>query len=40
LGIVLFERLRGDDPNTLIGLPLIRLTRMLQNVGVDVLGTV
>jgi predicted house-cleaning NTP pyrophosphatase (Maf/HAM1 superfamily) len=40
LGIVLFERLRGDDPNTLIGLPLIRLTRMLQNMGVDVLGTV
>ena len=37
LGIVLFERLRGDDPNSLIGLPLIRLTRMLEAAGVDVL---
>lgn len=31
LGIALFERLEGDDPNTLMGLPLIRLTRMLEN---------
>ena len=31
LGIVLFEKLIGDDPNTLIGLPLIRLVRMLEN---------
>lgn len=38
LGIVLFERLIGDDPNSLIGLPLIRLTRMLEQAGVDVLG--
>ena len=38
LGIVLFERLEGEDPNTLIGLPLIRLVRMLENEGVDVLG--
>ncbi|MDY6979577.1 MAG: nucleoside triphosphate pyrophosphatase [Pseudomonadota bacterium] len=30
LGIALFERLEGDDPNTLIGLPLIRLIRMLE----------
>lgn len=30
LGIVLFERLEGDDPNTLMGLPLIRLVRMLE----------
>ncbi len=37
LGIVLFERLEGDDPNTLIGLPLIRLTRMLEAEGVEVL---
>lgn len=35
LGICLFERLSGDDPNTLIGLPLIALTRMLENEGVD-----
>jgi septum formation protein len=37
LGIALFERLEGDDPNTLIGLPLIRLTRMLENEGYPVL---
>lgn len=35
LGICLFEQLAGDDPNTLIGLPLIALTRMLANEGVD-----
>ncbi len=29
LGITLFERLSGDDPNTLIGLPLIRLVDFL-----------
>lgn len=37
LGIVLFEHLRGDDPNTLIGLPLIRLVAMLEAEGIDVL---
>ncbi|WP_126454896.1 Maf family protein [Sulfuriflexus mobilis] len=37
LGIALFERLEGEDPNTLIGLPLIRLVRMLENEGVRVL---
>lgn len=31
LGITLFDKLEGDDPNTLIGLPLIRLARMLEN---------
>jgi MAF protein len=35
LGIALFEYLRGDDPNALIGLPLIRLTQMLSNAGID-----
>jgi MAF protein len=30
-GITLFERLEGDDPNSLIGLPLIRLVQMLGN---------
>ena len=35
-GIALFEYIRGDDPNTLIGLPLIRLISMLNNEGVDV----
>lgn len=37
LGIALFERLLGDDPNSLIGLPLIRLTRMLEAEGVQVI---
>ncbi len=35
LGITLFQRLEGDDPNTLIGLPLIRLTAMLNKEGVS-----
>ncbi|WP_062067246.1 Maf family protein [Cellvibrio sp. OA-2007] len=35
LGICLFEKFEGDDPNTLIGLPLIALTRMLINEEVD-----
>lgn len=30
LGIVLLDKFEGDDPNTLIGLPLIRLVSMLQ----------
>ncbi len=37
LGICLFEKLSGDDPNTLIGLPLITLTKVLAEFGVDVL---
>lgn len=37
LGIALFERMEGDDPSTLMGLPLIRLTRMLEREGVSVL---
>lgn len=39
LGICLFERLEGKDPNTLIGLPLIELVRMLDNEGLDVLAS-
>ncbi|GAB2782745.1 7-methyl-GTP pyrophosphatase [Halomonas shantousis] len=35
LGITLFERLEGDDPNTLIGLPLIRLCQLLREAGMD-----
>ncbi|QUG76295.1 septum formation inhibitor Maf [Erwinia sp. E602] len=35
LGITLFERLSGRDPNTLVGLPLIALAEMLRNAGVD-----
>jgi MAF protein len=37
LGIALFDRLEGADPNALIGLPLIRLVDMLAAEGVDVL---
>jgi septum formation protein len=33
LGITLFERLSGDDPSALMGLPLIRLVRMLEQEG-------
>lgn len=33
LGVALLERFEGDDPNTLIGLPLIRLVAMLENEG-------
>ncbi|MGK0500866.1 MAG: MAF protein [Oceanicoccus sp.] len=36
LGISLFERLSGDDPNSLVGLPLIQLVTMLANEGIDV----
>ena len=37
LGIALLEKFEGDDPNTLIGLPLIRLVRMLENEGVKII---
>ncbi len=37
LGIALFDKLEGEDPNTLIGLPLIRLVRMLENEAFNVL---
>jgi septum formation protein len=37
LGVALLERFEGDDPATLIGLPLIRLVRMLENEGLAVL---
>lgn len=37
LGIALFERMEGDDPTSLIGLPLIRLSSMLRRSGIDVL---
>jgi len=38
LGAALFERMEGDDPTALIGLPLIRLVSMLEAEGVAVLG--
>jgi len=36
LGISLFESMRGDDPNALIGLPLIRLVSWLNEAGIAV----
>lgn len=35
LGITLFERLEGRDPNTLIGLPLIALCDLLREAGLN-----
>lgn len=38
LGIALMEKMEGEDYNSLIGLPLIKLVTMLGSAGVDVLG--
>jgi septum formation protein len=35
LGITLMRSIEGDDPTALIGLPLIRTTELLRQVGVD-----
>ena len=37
LGIALIAAMQGNDPNALIGLPLITLISMLQNEGVNVI---
>lgn len=37
LGIVLFDKLEGEDPNTLMGLPLIRLVKMLEKENFPIL---
>lgn len=37
LGIALIERMSGDDPNALIGLPLITLITMLANEGIEII---
>ena len=37
LGVCLVEAVRADDPTALIGLPMIRLTAMLQRCGLDAL---
>ncbi len=37
LGIALCERFDGEDPNALIGLPLIRLIHMLEKEGINVI---
>ncbi|HHO70569.1 MAG TPA: septum formation inhibitor Maf [Halothiobacillus sp.] len=39
LGITLLEAMEGDDPTALIGLPLIRLSAMLRESGLDPLMT-
>ena len=35
-GACLFKRMHGDDPNALIGLPLFKLTEMLEAAGIEV----
>ncbi len=37
LGIALISRIEGNDPNALIGLPLITLVSMLKKQGVEIL---
>ena len=37
LGIAIIERMQGDDPNALIGLPLIALCSLLKDAGCPVL---
>ena len=37
LGIALIERMIGEDPNALIGLPLIKLINMLKNENIEVI---
>lgn len=39
LGIVLLESIESDDPTALVGLPLIRTTRMLRAAGLSLLPT-
>jgi septum formation protein len=36
-GVCLFDAMQGDDPTALVGLPLIRLTSMLENAGIEVI---
>lgn len=37
LGIALIRKMQGDDPNALVGLPLIALVEMLANEGIEVI---
>jgi predicted house-cleaning NTP pyrophosphatase (Maf/HAM1 superfamily) len=37
LGIALFEKIEGEDPNALIGLPLIKLVQLLDKHDYNVL---
>ncbi|NBW60667.1 MAG: septum formation inhibitor Maf [Methylophilaceae bacterium] len=36
LGVALLDYIRGDDPNALIGLPLIQLVTMLEKEGIKI----
>jgi len=36
LGIALMEKMEGEDPNALVGLPLIALIDLLHEQGLDV----
>ncbi|WP_374605296.1 nucleoside triphosphate pyrophosphatase [Niveibacterium sp.] len=35
LGITLLDHIRGDDPNALVGLPMIALCRLLRDAGIQ-----
>ena len=35
LGVALFEKMEGNDPNSLVGLPIIRLVELLKPYGID-----
>jgi len=37
LGIAMIEKMTGEDPNALIGLPLIKLVNMLNNENISIL---
>ena len=37
LGIALFKKIEGEDPNALVGLPLIKLTNILTKMGINTL---
>lgn len=37
LGAALFERVEGEDPTAIVGLPLLRVTRLLERSGVRVI---
>ena len=36
LGIMLFSHFEGEDPNALVGLPLIKLVQFLENEGIEI----
>jgi len=36
MGISLLKSMNGDDPTSLIGLPLIKLAELLRNEGIDI----